>query len=107
MSVRTFLAICRLDLLHLVEPDFHRGLTTEDGYKDLQLRGVLVDLRDLAREVGQRAGDDLHRLADRELGARAWPLGGLAVEEPVDLGLRQGDGLLLGADEPGHPRRPL
>src|SRR3954471_21103240 len=87
MSVRTFLAICLLDLLHLVEAHLDRGLTTEDGYENLQLRGVLVDLRDLAREVGQRDGDDLHRLADRELGARARPLGGLAVEEPVDLGL--------------------
>src|SRR3954452_573053 len=28
--VRTFLAIA-LDLLHLVEPDLHRGLSTEDG----------------------------------------------------------------------------
>src|SRR3954462_14758094 len=52
MRVRTFFAM--LDLLPLVEPDLDRGLTTEDRHEDLQLRGIFVDLRDLAREVGQR-----------------------------------------------------
>src|SRR4051812_10940765 len=47
--VRTFLAMS--DLLHLVVADLDGGLAAEDGYQDLQLRRVLVDLRDLAREV--------------------------------------------------------
>src|SRR3954469_12423513 len=106
MSVRTFLAM-GLDLLHLIEADLDWRLTTEDRDEDLQLRGIFVDLGDLAREVGQRAGHDLYRLADRELRARARPLGGLAVEEAVDLCLRERHRLLLRANEPGHPGRAL
>src|SRR5690349_6955773 len=72
MMVRTFLAITGLpargaqprefvrrhhvsdsNLLHLVVAHLDRRLAAEDGYQDLELAGVLVDLRDLAREVRQ------------------------------------------------------
>src|SRR3989442_9275853 len=97
MRVRTFLAIGRraypaLDLLDLVEADLDRRLAAEDRDQHLELGGVLVDLRDLPGEVGQGAGHDLDGLADRELGPRARPLGGLPVEQPVDLGLAERDG---------------
>src|SRR3954464_1704741 len=106
--VRPFFAIAwALDLLDLVEPDLDRRLAAEDRDEHLEAGGVLVDLRDLPGEVRERAGHDLDRLADRELGARARPLGGLAVEQAVDLALRERDGLLRGADEAGHPGRAL
>src|SRR4051812_12462934 len=54
------------DLLDLIEADLDRRLAAEDRDEDLELRGVLVDLGDLAREVRERARDDLDRLADRE-----------------------------------------
>src|SRR5215211_5321608 len=80
--VRTFLAMgIRLDLLHLVVVDLDRGLASEDRDQDLELGGVLVDLGDLAGEVGERPGDHLDGLADRELGAGPRPLRRLAVEE--------------------------
>src|SRR3954454_133472 len=101
MVVRTFLAMWFLDLLHLVVPHLDGRLAPEDGDQDLELAGVLVDLRDLAREVRERAGDDLHRLADRELRAARRADGDLAMQEPVDLRLRQRDGLVGGADEAG------
>src|SRR4051812_14951669 len=95
------------DLLDLVEADLDRGLAAEDRDEDLQLRGVLVDLGDLAREVRQRPRDDLDRLADRELRLRRDLLGDLAVQQPVDLWLRQRHRLVRGADEAGHAGRPL
>src|SRR6185312_8890526 len=68
MSVRTFLAIgsrrvagAALNLLYLVISDLDRRLAAEDGDQDLELGGVLVDLGDLAGEIGERAGDDLDR----------------------------------------------
>src|SRR5215208_1439195 len=60
MVVRTF--FIDLDLLHLIVADLHRGLAAEDRHQNLELGGVLVDLRDLAGEVGKRAGDDLDGL---------------------------------------------
>src|SRR4051812_42175577 len=88
--VRTLRAISvRLDLLYLVVPDLDRRLAPEDRDQHLQLRRVLVDLGDLAGEVGERPGDDLHGLADRELGAGAGALGGLAMQEAVHLRLRE------------------
>src|SRR5215208_5958768 len=56
MVVRTFFATGS-DLLDLVEADFDRRLATKDRDKHLQAAGVLVDLGDLAGEVGERAGD--------------------------------------------------
>src|SRR5665809_102792 len=62
--VSTFSAIALyLDLLHLVVSALDRGLAAEDRDQDLELRRVLVDLRDLPGEVLQRTGDHLHRLA--------------------------------------------
>src|SRR4051812_14784992 len=55
-----------LNLLHLIVADLDGRLPPEDRHQDLQLGRVLVDLRDLAGEVRQGAGDDLDRLADRE-----------------------------------------
>src|SRR3954466_6969220 len=97
----------RSDLLDLVEADLDRRLAAEDRDEDLELRGVLVDLGDLAREVRQRPRDDLDRLADRELRLRRDLLGDLAVQQPVDLGLGQRDRLVGGADEAGHAGRAL
>src|SRR3954453_18304887 len=106
--VRTFFAIAwTLDLLDLVEPDLDRRLAAEDRDEHLEAGGVLVYLRDLPREVRQRARDDLDRLADRELGPGAGALGGLAVQQTVDLDLGQRHGLLGGADEAGDPGRVL
>src|SRR5680860_298954 len=105
MSVRTFLAIS--DLLHLVETDLDGRLAPEDGYQHLELGGIVVDLGDLAGEVRQRSRDHLDRLADGELGACARALGGLAVEQPVDLRLTERDGLLRRPDEAGHSRGVL
>src|SRR3954447_8307413 len=92
ICVRTFFAIgservavARLNLLHLVVADLDRRLAAEDRDKDLEFGGVLVDLGDLAGEVRERPGDDLDRLADRELGLGAGALGGLAVQQAVDL----------------------
>src|SRR5688572_7112925 len=64
--VRTFRAIrvpfadCRLPtadsyLFHLVVPHLNGRLAAEDRDQHLQLRSVLVDLGDLAGEVGQGA----------------------------------------------------
>src|SRR3954471_22521122 len=100
ISVRTLRAIW-LDLLHLVETDFDRSLTAKDRHKDAQLARVVHDFRNLAREVGERSGDHLDRLADRELGACPWALGLLALEQPVDLALRERHRLVLRTDEPG------
>src|ERR671911_1982985 len=115
MSVRTFLAMWvdqvrrepALDLLHLVVVDLDRCLAAEDRDQDLELGGVLVDLGDLAGEVGERAGDHLDRLADRELGAGAGALGGLAVKQPVHLDLGERNRLVAGADEAGDTRSVL
>src|SRR3954452_17756355 len=96
-----------LDLLDLVEADLDRRLSAEDRHQHLQLRGVLVDLRDLAREVRQRAGDDLDRLADRELRLRRDLRGDLAVQQAVDLGLGERHRLVRGADESGDAGRAL
>src|SRR5215216_2080877 len=92
----------RLQLLHLVVADLDRRLAAEDRHQHLELGGVLVDLRDLTGEVGQRAGDDLDGLADRELGAARGAHGDLAMQQPVDLGLGERDRLVGRADEAGH-----
>src|SRR3954453_14095342 len=88
-----------LDLLDLVEADLDGRLTAEDGDEHLEARGVLVDLGDLAGEVGEGARDALDELPPVELRARAGTLGGLAVQQAVDLELRERDRLLRGADK--------
>src|SRR5215211_3216071 len=100
MVVRTFLAM-GLDLLHLIVADLDGGLPAEDRHEDLELGRVLVDLRDLAGEVREGAGDDLDRLADRELRPRGSTDGDLPMEQPVDLRLGERDRLVGRADEPG------
>src|SRR3954471_21718023 len=106
ISVRTLRAIW-LDLLHLVEADFDRSLAAKDRHKHANLARVVHHLGDLTREVGERAGHDLDRFAGRELCPRARPLGGLALEQTVDLGLRERHRLVLRADESRHARRAL
>src|SRR6185437_6632018 len=72
--VRTFLAIAipLVELLHVVESDLDRHLPLEDVHHHLKLLAVGVHVGDLAVEVRERAGGDLHRLPERELdlGAR-------------------------------------
>src|SRR6266851_4814378 len=74
MSVRTFFAITSVQFLDLVECQLHRDLALEDVDQHLQLLLVGVDVDDLAVEVGERAGGDLDRLAERELHGRARPV---------------------------------
>src|SRR4051794_19823950 len=94
-------------LLDLVVTHLDRRLAAKDRYQHLELARVLVDLRDLTGEVGQRARDDLDRLADVELRAARGPDRLDAVQQPVDLRLGQRDRLVRRAHEPGHARRPL
>src|SRR3954463_2721786 len=111
MIVSTFFAISNplVELLDVVESAPDRPLPLEDVDHDLQLLAVGVHVGDLAVEVGQRAGRDLHRLAERELdlvaGRRA--AARIGVQDPVDLGLRERHGLRARADEAGHPRGVL
>src|SRR6187397_1927897 len=111
MSVRTFFAMASsVDLLDMVESELDGHLPLEGVHQHLELLRVGVDGDDLAVEVGERAGGDLDRLAERELDDRL--LCGRAgnrtrVEDLVDLGLRERHGLGAGADEPGHARRVL
>src|SRR5919107_2854835 len=107
MVVRTFLAIVFLNLLDLVEAHFDRGLASKDRDQHLEPARVLVDLGDLAGEIGQRAGDDLDGLADRVRRLLALALGDLAMQQPVDLGLGERHRLVRRADEPGDARRVL
>src|SRR3954467_7045931 len=104
--VRTFLAMGS-DLLYLVVSHFDRGLPAEDRYEHLELGRILVDLRDLTREVGEGTGDHLDRFADLELSPARDLLRHLAVQQAVHLGLGQRDRLVRGADEPGHARCSL
>src|SRR6187549_1442415 len=107
LTVAASAARRQLDLLHLVVADLDRRLPAEDRDQHLELRRVLVDLRDLAGKVGQRPGDDLDALPYGELGAGTGALGRLAVEEAVDLGLGERDRLVARADESGHAGRVL
>src|SRR5207342_3304065 len=65
-----------VDLLHLVEAELDRDLALEDVDEHLQLLLVGVDVDDLAVEVAERAGGDLHLLAEDELDQGARALGG-------------------------------
>src|ERR1700726_1911378 len=89
ISVSIFLAtwVPLVELLHVVESDLDRHLPLEDVHHHLQLLGVRVHIGDLAVEVCQRPGCDLHRLAEGELHLRAGR-GNPAragMEDPVDL----------------------
>src|SRR3954470_11313167 len=111
MIVRTFFAISipLVELLHVVESDLDRHLPLEDVHHHLEFLAVRVDVGDLAVEVRERAGCDLHGLAELILDLRARRSGraGPRVEDPVDLGLRQRHGLRACADESGDARRVL
>src|SRR5438477_7218975 len=93
MSVRTFFAIWfpLVELLHVVETNLDRHLPLEDVHHHLELLAVGVHVGDLAVEVRERAGGDLHRFAQLELDLRPRRGGpaGAGVEDPVDLGLRE------------------
>src|SRR5205807_9471129 len=108
ISVSTFFATS-VQLLHLVERQLDGHLALEDVDEHLQLLLVGVDVDDLAVEVGERAGGDLHGLAELELDLRARAVARrrARVEDAVDLGLRERHGLRPGAHEPGHARRVL
>src|SRR5947208_15944543 len=110
IRVRTFFAIATsVDLLDHVEAELDRDLALEDVHEHLQLLLVGVDVDDLPVEIGERAGGHLHRLAERELDLRASALtrGGARMQDAIDLGERERDGLRACADEPGHAWRVL
>ena len=60
----------RSELGYLAELELDRGLATEDVDEHLQLKLVLVDLGNLAGEVGERTLLDSNRVADLVLEAR-------------------------------------
>src|SRR3954469_178502 len=101
ISVRTFLAIS-VQLLDLVEGKLDGNLPLEDVDEHLELLLVGVHVDDLAVEVRERARGDLDRLAQAELDLRprGRALGLARVQDPVDLALRERDGLRARADEP-------
>src|SRR5271166_6572274 len=65
----------RLELRDLAEFQLDRGLPAEDVDQHLELELVLVDLGDLAREVGKRAFFDPHCLVHLVLETWPAPLG--------------------------------
>src|ERR1700761_5547174 len=89
-----------LELGDLAELELDRGLPAEDVDEDLELELVLVDLGDLAREVGERAFLHPHRLVHLVLQAGPGALGrrtggafDLDLEDVLDLATRQRRGL--------------
>src|SRR5918993_5073236 len=93
-------------LLHVEEVQFDRRRAPEDGDDHLERGLVGVDLFHLARERGERAGLDAHRLALRVGELRLGLLGGLrhVVDDLIDL-LRRQRRRVLPADEARHLRR--
>src|SRR5271155_5133869 len=74
LLLRSLCAVClcaprRLQLGDLAEFELDRGLPAEDVDQHLELELVLVDLRDLAREVGKGAFLHPDRLVDLVLQA--------------------------------------
>src|SRR5579859_2324288 len=101
-----------LELGDLAELELDRGLPAEDVDQHLELELVLVDLGDLAGEVGERTFLDPHRLVDLVLEAGPRPLRrgarhalDLHLEDVLDIAPRQGGRLGARADEAGHARR--
>src|SRR6059058_1748759 len=65
ITVRTFFAIASsVQFLDLVEGQLDGNLPLEDVDEHLELLLVAVDVDDLAVEVRQRPGCDLHRFAE-------------------------------------------
>src|SRR5580692_3568960 len=99
----------RLELRDLAEFELDWRLPAEDVDQHLELELVLVDLRDLAREVGERPFLDPDRLVDLVLEAGPGALGrsagatlDLDLKDVLDLTSRQRRGLGAGADEARH-----
>src|SRR5690606_24264017 len=97
------------ELRHLGELELDRGLPAEDVDEHLDLELILVDLDDLAAEVGEGTFLDPHGLTHLELEAGATLAGGallftlgLGREEGLDLLATQRRGLGALADEAGH-----
>src|SRR5271170_2629292 len=79
LLLRSLLSVSgRLELGDLAEFELDRSLPAEDVDQHLELELVLVDLRDLPREVGKRPFLDPDRLVDLVLEPGAGPLGGSA-----------------------------
>src|SRR5580704_8288955 len=100
-----------LELGDLAEFELDRGLPAEDVDQHLELELVLVDLRDLPREVGEGAFLDPDRLVDLVLQAGAGALGrttgatlDLHLQDVLDLTTRQRRRLGARTDEAGHTR---
>src|SRR5829696_9122186 len=98
----------RSELGDLGELELDRGLAAEDVDEHLQLELVLVDLDDLAGEVGERAFLHAHGLAhlvlEAGLGAGGDLLGlaALGHQEGLDVAPGQRRGLGALAHEAGH-----
>src|SRR5579883_3057328 len=110
LSFLSFLSSRALELGDLAELELDRGLPPEDVDEDLQLELVLVDLGDLAREVGEGAflhPDGLVHLVGE---ARPAPLGRrlhpfrLDLQDALHLTARERGGLGPGSNEPGDAR---
>src|SRR5271163_4793409 len=102
----------RLQLGDLAEFELDRRLPAEDVDQHLELQLVLVDLRDLAREVGKGTFLDPDRLVDlvlqagpRALGRTAGATLDLHLKDVLDLTTRQGRRLGARTDEAGDPGR--
>src|ERR1700722_18067277 len=102
----------RLKLGDLAEFELDRRFPAEDVDQHLELELVLVDLRDLSREVGERAFLDPDRLVDLVLQACPRALGrttgatlDLDLKDVLDLAARQGRRLGPRTDETRDARR--
>src|SRR5215211_6476083 len=101
----------RLQLGDLGELELDRGLPAKDVHEDLDLELVLVDLGDLAGEVGEGTLAHPDALPYLVLQLRALaPLGALGLglvghrQGGLDVLSRERDRLAGGAHEPGHAR---
>src|SRR6202011_3465572 len=93
-----------VDLLDLQECELDRRLPAEHVDQHLQLALLGVDLVDLAEEVREGAVDHADALAQLELDPDLGFLLDL-LQDRLELALLQGDGLVAGPDEAGHPWR--
>src|SRR5205809_7305800 len=111
MAATRFFAISSLpsELRHLAEVELDGSLAAEDVDEHLELHLVLVDLGDLAREVGERPLAHAHRLARLVLEARPrllrpFPALGLDLQDALDLLARERRRLGGGTHEAGDAR---
>src|SRR2546423_6456818 len=97
-------AVTLLQLGDLAELELDGRLPSEDVDQDLELELVIVDLGDLAGEIGERPSPDPHALPDLVLQAGPRLLLGLGaldldLEDALDLLAGEGRGLGPQADE--------